>query len=65
MQSPGATCARGRQMYYTFNHIDGTFSIEMKCVEVSLPEVLQNVEQFLRGCGFSFTGSLGIIDDEE
>lgn len=31
---------------------------------VSLPDILQSVEDFLRGCGFHFDGHLDIVNEE-
>jgi hypothetical protein len=31
---------------------------------VSLPDILQSVEDFLRGCGFHFSGHLDITEED-
>lgn len=33
--------------------------------EESLSEILKDFEDFLKGCGFHFTGHLDIIEEEE
>lgn len=37
------------------------------CVEgeTSLPEILQSFEDFLRGSGFSFDGSIQVVENDE
>lgn len=32
--------------------------------EINLNEVLEHIEQFLLGCGYRFTGTLDIVNDE-
>jgi|CXWL01.1.fsa_nt_gi hypothetical protein len=45
------------------NHFDTT-TVRIESDTVSLPELLNDFEDFLRGAGFRFDGSLEIVDDE-
>lgn len=38
------------------------YTLEMRSTDVSLIELLENFEAFLRGCGFHFTGTLEIVE---
>ena len=57
------------QFKYTYNETDieefspleVTFEIP---AEVSLTQMLNNFEQYLRACGFFFDGKLAIVEDE-
>lgn len=40
-------------------------SLEMTADAVTLGEILQEFEYFLRGCGFIFEGSLEIVESDE
>ena len=46
------------------NHFDNT-RIEVQCDAVSLPDILEAFEYFLKGCGFEFKGNVDIIPIEE
>ena len=48
----------------------GTIRSTGECITIqaemnSLPQVLESIERFLRGCGFCFEGELDIIPPEK
>ena len=45
------------------NHRFDTTTITFEVNAVTLTDVIQEFEFFLKGCGFSFEGTLGVIDD--
>ena len=49
---------------FKFTACDGTVNIRIFSKEM-LPDVLEEMELFLKGCGFFFNGTLDIIDEEE
>lgn len=52
-------------MKMTFKaEISENSKIEINTEEVTLPEILQIFEQFLRGSGFYFNGTLDIVEYE-
>lgn len=50
-------------MKYTLTCEEGNFKNTVNFEEVYLPSVLENMELFLRGCGFYFEGKLEFVDD--
>lgn len=50
---------------YTFQHVDQYNGTEVvhKTQTVSLGQLLEDFELFLRGCGFSFSGHVQIVED--
>ena len=38
--------------------------VAMSFDSLTLPEIVQNFETFLRGCGFNFDGHLDFVEDE-
>lgn len=42
-----------------------TDTVIFKTESVTLTEILQTFEFFLKGCGFSFKGTLGIVEDDD
>ncbi len=42
-----------------------THIITHETYSVSLPEIIMEFEQYLRGTGFNFTGSLEIVQEDE
>lgn len=51
-------------MKYTLTCEEGTFKTTTEFEEVFLPSVLENMQLFLKGCGFYFDGTLDIINEE-
>ena len=50
---------------FIFKHFSyGNTEVEMKTEQVALDEILRNFEEFLRGCGFHFTGHIDIVEDD-
>jgi hypothetical protein len=54
---------------FTFTHTSDysgqpTVQINLTSDAVSLPDILGNFEDFLRGCGFVFDGHITIVDEE-
>lgn len=43
-----------------FNHV--TNRITHETMNETWPEILEDFEMFLRGCGFHFNGSLDVVD---
>lgn len=48
------------QMIHDYDDSILTFEFENN----ELPSVLANMEQFLRGCGYHFKGTLEIVEDD-
>jgi hypothetical protein len=44
---------------------EGQANFGMEFEAQTLPDILTNFEDFLRGCGFRFDGVLDFVDDEE
>lgn len=38
------------------------YDIEMTSEATTLPEILENFTDFLRGCGFHFSGNLDVVE---
>lgn len=51
-------------MKYTLTCEQDGFKTTTEFTEDYLPSVLENMQLFLRGCGFYFEGTLDIVDDE-
>jgi hypothetical protein len=51
-------------MKYTLTCEQGSFKNTTEFEEDFLPSVLENMQLFLRGCGFYFDGTLDIINEE-
>ena len=51
-------------MKYTLTCEQGTFKNTTEFEEDFLPSVLENMQLFLKGCGFYFDGTLDIINEE-
>ena len=51
-------------MKYTLTCEQGTFKTTTEFEEDFLPSVLENMQLFLKGCGFYFDGTLDIINEE-
>ena len=51
-------------MKYTLTCEQGTFKTTTEFEEDFLPSVLENMQLFLKGCGFHFDGTLDIINEE-
>jgi hypothetical protein len=51
-------------MKYTLTCTDGNFTNTVEFEQDFLPSVLENMQLFLRGCGFYFDGTLDIINEE-
>jgi hypothetical protein len=51
-------------MKYTLTCQEGNFKNTVEFTEDFLPSVLENMQLFLRGCGFYFDGTLDIINEE-
>jgi hypothetical protein len=41
-----------------------TSNVTVESNAEALPELLEDIEDFLRGCGFCFKGNLDIVKDE-
>jgi hypothetical protein len=53
-------------LHFYCEHAEPYSTVEMTLSEDSaLPEVLEAFEDFLRGCGYSFSGHLDLIDSDE
>ena len=52
------------KMTFTNESEDGT-KITLETNAVVLDDVLQEFEQFLKGCGFFFSGNIEVVDDED
>lgn len=51
---------------FLFRHVDRNGdSIEMNITAVTITEVLEFFENFLKGCGYIFEGALQIVEHEE
>lgn len=57
--------------YYSFKceepkvpMVSGAQSFELQIETVSLTDLLQAFDQFLKGSGFHFEGQVGIVDEE-
>jgi len=46
------------------NKFDNT-DVELKSESQTIPDLLDDFEDFLRGCGFRFNGSIQIVEEEE
>lgn len=46
------------------NRFDNT-NVSIESESISLPELLEDFADFLRGCGFQIDGHLDVIEDEE
>lgn len=44
------------------NRFDNTY-LSLETEQVSLPEILKDFQDFLKGCGFTFNGDIVIIDE--
>jgi hypothetical protein len=44
---------------------EGQANFGMEFEAQTLPDILANFEDFLRGCGFRFDGVLDFVEDEE
>ena len=51
-------------MKYTLTCEQGSFKNTTEFEEDFLPSVLENMQLFLKGCGFYFDGTLDIINEE-
>jgi hypothetical protein len=51
-------------MKYTLTCEQGSFKTTTEFEEDFLPSVLENMQLFLKGCGFYFDGTLDIINEE-
>jgi hypothetical protein len=51
-------------MKYTLTCTDGNFTNTVEFEQDFLPSVLENMQLFLRGCGFYFDGTLDIINED-
>jgi len=51
-------------MKYTLTCQQGNFKTTTEFEEDFLPSVLENMQLFLKGCGFCFDGTLDIINEE-
>ena len=51
-------------MKYTLTCEQGSFKNTVQFEEDFLPSVLENMQLFLKGCGFHFDGTLDIINEE-
>jgi hypothetical protein len=51
-------------MKYTLTCQQGDFKNTLEFNEDFLPSVLENMQLFLKGCGFYFDGTLDIINEE-
>ena len=51
-------------MKYTLTCQQGNFKTTTEFEEDFLPSVLENMQLFLKGCGFHFDGTLDIINEE-
>ena len=51
-------------MKYTLTCQQGNFKTTTEFEEDFLPSVLENMQLFLKGCGFCFDGMLDIINEE-
>jgi hypothetical protein len=51
-------------MKYTLTCQQGNFKTTTEFEEDFLPSVLENMQLFLRGCGFYFDGTLDIINED-
>lgn len=51
-------------MKYTLTCEQGSFKNTTQFEEDFLPSVLENMQLFLKGCGFYFDGTLDIINEE-
>lgn len=53
-------------MTFTFECLDENYKTQRGVVtqKESLAELLEEFEQFLRGCGFVFEGHLDIVDND-
>ena len=51
-------------MKYTLTCTDGNFTNTVEFEQDFLPSVLENMQLFLKGCGFYFDGTLDIINEE-
>ena len=51
-------------MKYTLTCEQGSFKNTVQFEEDFLPSVLENMQLFLKGCGFYFDGTLDIINEE-
>jgi hypothetical protein len=51
-------------MKYTLTCEQGNFKTTTEFEEDFLPSVLENMQLFLKGCGFYFDGTLDIINEE-
>lgn len=47
-----------------FSHESNGTKVELETQEVTLPAILEEFENFLRGCGFSFDGNIEVVYDE-
>ena len=57
-------------MQFNYQHTDfETDEVSFKCqVETesaTLPDILEDFEQFLRGCGFGFKGRLDFVEEDK
>lgn len=55
----------GRKSLFTLQYeATGTKVVHEFDGEINLYEALEQIEQFLLGCGYRFTGTLDIVNDE-
>lgn len=50
--------------FYDWNSKQVSHEVEVTTYDVTLTEIIQAFEDYLRGCGFVFDGNLTIINDE-
>ena len=54
---------KGEHMDYQTEQVTSVVTLETE--QVGLADVLTDMEAFLKGCGFHFTGNLEIVDEED
>ena len=52
------------QFRFTCRHGDGDRYTEVQCEAEHIDEVIENFEEFLRGCGYYFSGQITRFDPE-